>query len=99
MPDDPMIHRFLLAYASDFGLVGTSLYPHGHTFWEPEMQVASLDHSIWFHRDFRMDQWMLYSMHSPSACGARGLNIGQVFTQEGNLVATVAQEGLMRLHS
>ena len=98
MPDDPTLHKCMLAYASDFGLVGTSLYPHGHTFWEPAMQVASLDHAMWFHREFRMDQWLLYAMHSPSACGSRGLNHGQIFTQEGILVASVAQEGLMRFH-
>jgi acyl-CoA thioesterase II len=98
VPDDPAVHRYLLAYASDFSLVSTALYPHGHTFWEPEMQVASLDHAIWFHRDFRMDQWLLYAMTSPSAGRARGLSIGRVFTRDGRLVATVAQEGLMRYH-
>jgi acyl-CoA thioesterase-2 len=98
MPDDPVIHNYLLAYASDFSLVGTSLYPHGHTYWEPAMQVASLDHSIWFHRPLRMDQWLLYSMHSPSASKSRGLNHGQIFTQDGTLVASVAQEGLIRFH-
>ena len=74
----------------------TSLYPHGHTFWEPAMQVASLDHAMWFHRDFRMDDWLLYAMQSPSASRARGLAIGRVFTQTGRLVATVSQEGLVR---
>ena len=58
MPNDLAVHQYLLAYASDFNLVTTSLYPHGHTFWEPSMQVASLDHAMWFHRDFRMDQWL-----------------------------------------
>ena len=96
LPDDPAVHQYLLAYASDFGLVGTSLYPHGHSFWEPQMQVASLDHALWFHRDFRMDEWLLYSQQSPSAGKARGMNLGRVFTRDGRLVATVAQEGLIR---
>ncbi|SLM32601.1 acyl-CoA thioesterase II [Desulfamplus magnetovallimortis] len=96
MPDDIAIHRYMLAYASDFNLVTTSLYPHAKTFWSPGMQVASLDHAMWFHRDFRMDEWLLYAMHSPSACRGRGLNIGNIFTTDGKLVATVAQEGLIR---
>lgn len=96
MPDDIATHRYMLAYASDFHLVSTSLYPHGKTFWTPDMQVASLDHSIWFHRPFRMDEWLLYKMKSPSACKGRGMNIGKIFTQDGLLVATVAQEGLIR---
>ena len=98
LPDDPMVHRYLLAYASDFGLLGTALYPHGHSYWEPAMQVASLDHAIWFHRDFRMDEWLLYAMHSPNACGARGLNVGRIYSRQGILVASVTQEGLIRLH-
>jgi acyl-CoA thioesterase-2 len=98
MPDDPAVHQYMLAYASDFGLVITSLYPHGHSFWEPEMQVASLDHGMWFHRDFRMDDWLLYVMRSPNAGSARGLSNGQIFTQDGKLVASVTQEGLIRYH-
>jgi len=96
LPDEMAVHHYLLAYASDFNLVGTSLYPHGHTFWEPSMQMASLDHAMWFHRDFRMDDWLLYAMESPSASRARGLSIGRIFTQDGRLVATVSQEGLIR---
>lgn len=96
LPDDLSIHRCLLAYASDFGLLATSLHPHAHTFWERQMTAASLDHSIWFHRDFRMDDWLLYSMESPSACSSRGLNRGQIFTKDGILVASTVQEGLMR---
>jgi len=99
MPDDPAAHQYLLAYASDFHLVGTSLYPHGHSFWEQDMQMASLDHAIWFHRDFRMDDWLLYVMHSPNASGARGLNFGRVYTMDGKLVASVAQEGLIRYYA
>jgi len=97
LPDDPVVHRYLLAYASDFGLVGTALYPHGHSFWEPQMQVASLDHAMWFHRDFRMDDWLLYAMESPNASGGRGLNNGRIYTRTGTLVASVTQEGLIRL--
>jgi acyl-CoA thioesterase-2 len=98
MPDDRAAHRYMLAYASDFNLMATSLHPHGHTFWEPEMQVASLDHAMWFHRDFKMDDWLLYAMKSPNACKARGLTIGRIFSRDGTLVATVAQEGLIRYH-
>ena len=99
MPDDMAVHQYLLAYASDFGLVITSLYPHGHSFWEPDMQVASLDHAMWFHRDFRMDDWLLYIMTSPNANRARGLSSGRVYTREGKLVASIVQEGLIRHHS
>ena len=96
LPDDRAVHQYLLAYASDFGLVGTSLYPHGRTFWDPKMQMASLDHAMWFHRDFQMDDWLLYAMQSPSASRARGLAIGRIFTRDGHLAATVSQEGLIR---
>lgn len=96
LPDDPGIHRYMLAYASDFHLVSTALYPHAKTFWSPDMQVASLDHAIWFHRDFRMDDWLLHATRSPSADGGRGLNFGAVYTRDGKLVASVAQEGLLR---
>ncbi|MCP4720404.1 MAG: acyl-CoA thioesterase II, partial [Desulfobacteraceae bacterium] len=89
-------HRYILAYASDFHLVSTSLYPHGKTFWSPDMQVASLDHSIWFHREICMDDWLLYVMKSPSAAEGRGLSIGSIYTRDGTLVASVAQEGLLR---
>ena len=96
LPDDSAIHKYMLAYASDFHLVGTALYPHGKSFWSFDMQVASLDHSIWFHREFKMDDWLLYVMKSPSATKARGLNIGSIYTRKGVLVASVAQEGLIR---
>ena len=96
LPEDMAVHQYLLAYASDFGLVGTSLYPHGRTFWDPNIQMASLDHAMWFHRDFRMDDWLLYAMQSPSASRARGLAIGRIFTRDGHLAATVSQEGLIR---
>ena len=96
IPDDPAAQQYMLAYASDFNLVATTLYPHGYTFWQPEMQVASLDHAMWYHREVRMDEWLLYAMQSPNAGKARGLAIGRIFTRDGKLVATVAQEGLIR---
>ena len=99
LPDDLTVHQYMLAYASDFGLVVTSLYPHGQSFWKPQMQVASLDHAMWFHRDFRMDDWLLYAMESPNAAKARGLSSGRIYTRDGILVASVAQEGLIRYHS
>jgi acyl-CoA thioesterase-2 len=96
LPDDIAIHRYMLAYASDFGLVSTALYPHGHSFWQPQIQAASLDHAMWFHRDFRMDDWLLYVMESPSASGARGLCHGRIYSRQGRLVASTTQEGLIR---
>jgi acyl-CoA thioesterase-2 len=98
MPDDMSVHKYMLAYASDFGLVSTSLRPHGKTFWDPKMQVASLDHAMWFHRDFRMDDWLLYVIESPSAGKARGLSHGSIFTRDGRLIASTSQEGLIRYH-
>jgi len=96
LPDDPMLHRCLLAYASDFNLIGTALRPHGKSWYSPDMQVASLDHALWFHRDARVDDWLLYSMDSPSAQGTRGMARGLIYDRAGRLVASVAQEGLMR---
>ena len=98
MPDDQRIHNYLLAYASDFNFITTALQPHGTSIWDRKMQVASLDHAMWFHRSFRMDDWLLYSIDSPSASGSRGLVRGQIFDQEGHLVASTAQEGLIRKH-
>lgn len=96
LPDDDHLHRYLFAYASDFNLLSTAVLPHGISTWAPHMQVASLDHAVWFHRPLRMDDWLLYAMDSPSASGARGLSRGQVFNRAGELVASVAQESLMR---
>lgn len=96
LPDDPVLHRCLLTYASDFQFLGTSLNPHGVTFMSKNMQVASLDHAIWFHRDFRMDEWLLYDKDSPSASAGRGFNRGNFFNQQGGLVASTTQEALIR---
>jgi acyl-CoA thioesterase-2 len=96
LPDDPALHRYLLAYASDFNFLGTAMQPHAVSWLTPGMQVASLDHAMWFHRPFRMDDWVLHAMESPSARGARGLVRGRFFDRAGNLVASTAQEGLMR---
>lgn len=99
LPDDPVLHRCLLTYASDFAFLGTSLNPHGVTFMSKNMQVASLDHAIWFHRDFRMDEWLLYDKDSPSASAGRGFNRGNFFNQKGGLVASTTQEALIRKRS
>jgi acyl-CoA thioesterase II len=99
LPDRLSVHQYLLAYASDFNLLGVAMQPHGVSWMTRGMQVASLDHAIWFHQPFRMDEWLLYVIDSPSASGARGLSRGQFFTQDGRLVASVAQEGLVRKHA
>jgi len=96
LPDDPALHRYLLAYASDFGLLTTSLLPHGATFWDRDMQIASIDHALWFHSELRVDDWLLYVMDSPWAGNARGFNRASIFDRSGRLVASVAQEGLVR---
>ena len=96
LPDDPRLHRCLLAYASDFHLLGTALRPHGRTWYQPSMVVASIDHALWFHRPARVDEWLLYAMDSPSSQSSRGLARGAVYDRAGRLVASVAQEGLMR---
>ena len=96
LPDDPALHRYLLAYASDHSLITTALLPHGITWLTPGMQVASLDHVMWFHQPFRVDEWLLYVLDSPAAHGARGLARGRVFTEAGKLVASITQEGLIR---
>lgn len=96
LPDDPSLHRFLLAYASDFNFLGTSLYPHGTSWLSADLQVASLDHSMWFHRPFRMDEWLLQVVDSPSASGGRGFSRARFFSEDGTLVASAAQEGLIR---
>lgn len=95
LPDDPNLHRVLLAFVSDMSLLDTALLPHGKSIFS-HVQVASLDHAMWFHGPFRADDWLLYVQDSPSASGARGFNRGAIYTREGALVASVAQEGLIR---
>ncbi|SDK20541.1 acyl-CoA thioesterase II [Microbulbifer yueqingensis] len=96
MSDDPLEHRCALSYASDMALLGTALQPHPISLFDPHLMPASLDHAMWFHRDFRADDWLLYVTDSPSASGARGFCRGQLFTRDGVLVASTAQEGLIR---
>jgi acyl-CoA thioesterase-2 len=95
--DDPTLQTAAFTYASDLTLLGAALVPHGIHIASPRLQPASLDHTIWFHRPFRADEWWLYDQFSPFAGGARGLALARVFSQSGELVATVAQEGLIRL--
>ncbi|GAA3930484.1 acyl-CoA thioesterase [Luteimonas lutimaris] len=95
--DAPELHRALLAYASDFHLLGTATFPHGISYYQPDVQMASLDHALWFHRPFRADDWLLYSIDSPSAQGSRGLARGLIYDRSGQLVASTAQEGLIRV--
>lgn len=97
LPDDPAIHRAVLAYLSDMTLLDTALIAHGRKIYEDEIQAASLDHALWFHRDFRADEWLLYAQDSPSMSGARGLTRGLIYSLDGRLVASVAQEGLLRV--
>jgi len=97
LPDDPVVHRALLAYASDHGLLRAAMLPHGLSFMSGQVRPASLDHAMWFHRDFRLDDWLLYVLDSPSASGARGLCRGSLFTRDGQLVASTAQEGMLRI--
>lgn len=96
LPDDPAIHRAVLAYLSDMTLLDTALVSHGRSVFDGTTQVASLDHALWFHRSFRADEWMLYDQESPNANGARGLCRGSLYSQDGRLIASVMQEGLMR---
>lgn len=97
VPDDQPLQRCLLAYVSDYHLLETATLPHGISFLK--LQMASIDHAIWFHRDVRVDEWLLYVIDSPSASGARGFGRGAIYTRDGTLVASVAQEGLIREHS
>jgi len=99
LPDDPAVHQAVLAYASDFTLLDTALIAHGKLLFDADIQLASLDHSLWYHRPFRADEWMLYVQDSPNAHGARGFSRGSIYTREGALIASAAQEGLMRLRS
>ncbi len=96
LPDDETLHRRLLAYVSDFFLLDTATLPHGTSFLNPSLVMASIDHAMWFHRPLRVDDWLLYAMESPSASGARGFARAGVFARDGRLVASTAQEGLVR---
>ncbi|WP_324262616.1 acyl-CoA thioesterase II [Altererythrobacter sp. H2] len=96
LPDDPALHRAVIAYASDYTLLGTSALPHGLSWARNELKGASLDHAIWFHRPARADEWLLYATESPWSGGGRGMNLGRIFNRAGELVASVAQEGMMR---
>jgi acyl-CoA thioesterase-2 len=95
--DDPAMHRAILAYASDMSLLGTATLPHGVNWISPGFQTASLDHALWLHEDFRADDWLLYACDSPWAGHARGFNRGKIYARDGRLVASVAQEGLIRI--
>ena len=97
LPDDPMLHQNLLAYVSDYELLGASTLPHGLSFIRDNVMMASLDHALWFHRCVKIDDWHLYAIDSPNASGARGMSRGQFFSQDGALVASTAQEGLVRV--
>jgi acyl-CoA thioesterase-2 len=97
LPDNPVLHQNLLTYVSDYELLGAATLPHGLSFTRGSVIMASLDHALWFHGDVKMDEWLLYAMDSPNSSGARGLARGQLFTQDGRLIASTAQEGLMRV--
>ncbi|MGY4408342.1 acyl-CoA thioesterase-2 [Bradyrhizobium sp. LB7.1] len=99
LPDRPALHRALLAYVSDLSLLSTAWRPHALTWVTPGMQCASVDHAVWFHRPFRMDEWVLFVMDSPSASGARGLTCGRFFARDGRLIASATQEGLIRVRT
>ncbi|MEW5420716.1 acyl-CoA thioesterase II [Amorphus sp. 3PC139-8] len=96
LPDDPEIHNCVMAYASDLTLLDTALFPHGTSVFDHTLQIASLDHAMWFHRPFKADEWLLYAQDSPWTGGARGFTRGLIYTRAGELVASVAQEGLIR---
>jgi len=96
LPDEPALHRNLLAYVSDYELLGTATLPHDLDFARRPVQMASIDHALWFHRSFRVDDWLLYAFDSPSNFGGRGYSRGQIFTGDGSLIASVAQEGVIR---
>ncbi|MCX7900421.1 MAG: thioesterase family protein, partial [Methylocystis sp.] len=99
LPDDQATHSALLAYLSDMTLMNTALLVHGRTIFDPAVQVASLDHALWIHGDLRVDDWLLYAQESPMAANARALTRGQIFSRAGKLLASVAQEGLIRLRA
>lgn len=95
--DDPVLHQAVLTYASDYGLLESSFNTHGESFLTEKLIIASLDHAVWFHQPIRADRWMLYATQSPRTSGGRGLNFGHIYSEDGALLASVAQEGLMRI--
>jgi len=99
LPNDPAIQQAVLAYASDMTLLDTSLYAHGRAVFDPQLQVASLDHAMWFHRPINMEKWHLYTQDSPNSSGSRGLTRGSIYSEDGVLVASAVQEGLIRLRT
>lgn len=96
LPDNPILHQYLLGYASDWGFLVTALFPHKVSLFTPKFQVATIDHSMWFHRPVKMDEWLLYVIDSPTSSNGRGLVRGEIFDQQGHLVASAVQEGVMR---
>lgn len=99
LPEDPRLHQCVLAYLSDWSLLDTATRPHAINYLNQNVQMASLDHAMWFHRPFRADEWMLYVQDSPAAGGARGFNRGLIYSRNGDLIASATQEGLMRIHA
>ncbi len=97
LPNDPVLHQNLLTYVSDYELLGAATMPHGLSFTRGGLIMASLDHALWFHSEVKVDEWLLYAMDSPNSSGARGFARGQLFSEDGRLVASTAQEGLMRI--
>lgn len=96
LPNDLRIHKYVLGYASDYNFLPTAVHPHGRSVWSKDFQIATIDHSMWFHREFKFDDWLLYDIDSPSASGGRGLVRGKIYNQQGQLVASTAQEGVIR---
>ncbi len=96
LPQNQLMHQYILGYASDWGFLTTALHPHGVSLMTPNFQVATIDHSIWFHRPFNIDEWLLFAIESPTASNTRGLVRGEIFDQQGTLVASAVQEGVMR---
>jgi acyl-CoA thioesterase-2 len=99
LPDDPLLHQCVVAYASDMTLLDTATLPHAISWFDPRFQMASLDHAMWFHHPFRADEWLLYDQESAAASGARGFSTGRLFTRDGKLVVSVVQEGLIRMRA
>ncbi|MGO1298523.1 MAG: acyl-CoA thioesterase II [Vibrio sp.] len=96
LPDNQLLHQYLLGYASDWGFLVTALHPHGVSLMTPKLQVATIDHSIWYHRPVKMDEWLLFAIESPTASSGRGLVRGEIYSRDGRLVATAVQEGVIR---